>query len=126
LRIHWKHGALVTIVRQNRQENTMEIDVLKLKEMRDGGESVTLLDVREPHEVAICNVAGSVDIPMQQVPQRLSELPREGALVVMCHHGGRSRMVTNFLRQNGYGNAVNLAGGIDAWAQACEPGMARY
>ena len=104
----------------------MEIDVLKLKEMRDGGESVTLLDVREPHEVAICNVAGSVDIPMQQVPQRLSELPREGAIVVMCHHGGRSRMVTNFLRQNGYGNAVNLAGGIDAWAQAVEPGMARY
>ena len=93
----------------------MEIDVLKLKEMRDGGESVTLLDVREPHELAICKVAGSVDIPMQQVPQRLSELPREGAIVVMCHHGGRSRMVTNFLRQNGYGNAVNLAGGIDAW-----------
>jgi rhodanese-related sulfurtransferase len=104
----------------------MEIDVLKLKEMRDGGESVTLLDVREPHELAICKVAGSVDIPMQQVPQRLSELPREGAIVVMCHHGGRSRMVTNFLRQNGYGNAVNLAGGIDAWAQAVEPGMARY
>ena len=48
----------------------MEIDVLKLKEMRDGGESVTLLDVREPHELAICKVAGSVDIPMQQVPQR--------------------------------------------------------
>ena len=104
----------------------MEIDVLKLKEMRDGGESVTLLDVREPHELAICKVAGSVDIPMQQVPQRLSELPRDGAIVVMCHHGGRSRMVTNFLRQNGYGNAVNLAGGIDAWAQAVEPGMARY
>lgn len=104
----------------------MEIDVLKLKEMRDGGESVTLLDVREPHELAICKVAGSVDIPMQQVPQRLLELPREGAIVVMCHHGGRSRMVTNFLRQNGYGNAVNLAGGIDAWAQAVEPGMARY
>lgn len=104
----------------------MEIDVLKLKEMRDGGESVTLLDVREPHELAICKVAGSVDIPMQQVPQRLSELPRQGALIVMCHHGGRSRMVTNFLRQNGYGNALNLAGGIDAWAQAVEPGMARY
>lgn len=104
----------------------MEIDVLKLKDMRDGGENVTLLDVREPHEVAICKVAGSVDIPMQQVPQRLAELPKDGAIVVMCHHGGRSRMVTNFLRQNGYGNALNLTGGIDAWAQAVEPGMARY
>lgn len=104
----------------------MEIDVLKLKDMRDGGESYTLLDVREPHEIAICKVAGSLDIPMQQVPQRLSELPKDGAIVVMCHHGGRSRMVTNFLRQNGYAGALNLKGGIDAWAQAVEPGMARY
>ena len=103
----------------------MEIDVLKLKDMRDKGESYTLLDVREPHEVAICKVAGSVDIPMQQVPQHLGELPKDGTIVVMCHHGGRSRMVTNFLRQNGYG-AVNLKGGIDAWAAAVEPGMARY
>ncbi len=104
----------------------MEIDVLKLKDMRDSGERYTLLDVREPHEVAICKVAGSVDIPMQQVPQRLSELPTDGTIVVMCHHGGRSRMITNFLRQNGYGGALNLKGGIDAWAQAVEPGMARY
>lgn len=104
----------------------MEIDVLTLKDMRDKGEAFTLLDVREPHEVAICRIEGSTTIPMQQVPQRLGELPRDGAIVVMCHHGGRSRMVTNFLRQNGYGKAVNLKGGIDAWAQAVEPGMARY
>ncbi|MGE0668356.1 MAG: rhodanese-like domain-containing protein [Sphingomonadales bacterium] len=103
----------------------MEIDVLKLKDMRDKGESHTLLDVREPHELAICKVAGSVDIPMQQVQQRLGELPKDGTIVVMCHHGGRSRMVMNFLRQNGY-DAINLKGGIDAWAQAVEPGMARY
>ncbi|MEN3976415.1 rhodanese-like domain-containing protein [Emcibacter sp. SYSU 3D8] len=103
----------------------MEIDVLKLKDMRDTGESYTLLDVREPHEIALCKVAGSVDIPMQQVPQRLAELPREGTIVVMCHHGGRSLTVTNFLRQNGFG-AINLAGGIDAWARMVEPGMARY
>ena len=104
----------------------MEIDVLTLKGMRDKGESYILLDVREPHEVAICKVEGSTDIPMQQVPQRLSELPTDGTIVVMCHHGGRSRMITNFLRQNGYAGAINLQGGIDAWAQAVEPGMARY
>jgi rhodanese-related sulfurtransferase len=104
----------------------MEIDVLTLKEMRDKGESFTLLDVREPHELAICKIDGSITIPMQQVPGRLGELPKDGAIVVMCHHGGRSRMVTNFLRQNGYSGAVNLQGGIDAWAAAIDPAMARY
>jgi rhodanese-related sulfurtransferase len=104
----------------------MEIDVLKLKAMRDAGETLVLLDVREPNELAICKVEGSLDIPMQQVPARLAELPKDGAIVVMCHHGGRSRMVTNFLRQQGYNGAVNLKGGIDSWAQAVEPGMARY
>ncbi len=104
----------------------MEIDILRMKDMRDKGEGHILLDVREPHELAICKVEGSVDIPMQQVPQRLGDLPKDGTIVVMCHHGGRSRMVTNFLRQNGYAGAINLKGGIDAWAQIIEPGMARY
>lgn len=104
----------------------MEIDVLKLKALRDSGEAHVLLDVREPDELAICHIDGSVDIPMQQVPARLRELPKDSAIVVMCHHGGRSRMVTNFLRQQGYDKAVNLRGGIDAWAQIVDPDTARY
>ena len=104
----------------------MEIDVLKLKEMRDGGESVTLLDVREPHELAICKVAGSVDIPMQQVPQRLSELPREGAIVVMCHHGVRSRYAAEHLIAEGFTKVWNLSGGIDAWSAQIDRAVPRY
>jgi rhodanese-related sulfurtransferase len=103
-----------------------DIDVQALSEARSGGVAHTLLDVREPDEVAICAVADSLFIPMQQVPQHLAELPREHPLVVMCHHGGRSDQVAQFLRGNGFTNVHNLAGGIDAWALMLDPNMSRY
>jgi rhodanese-related sulfurtransferase len=63
---------------------------------------------------------------MQQVPQQLDALPREHPLIVICHHGVRSTMVTEFLRNSGFDNVWNLAGGIDAWARLVEPDMPRY
>ena len=89
-------------------------------------ESGTLLDVREPMELDYCKVQGSLHIPMGQVPHRLSELPKEGALYVICHHGMRSGQVTAFLRQREFDNAINVAGGIEAWAQTVDPEMPRY
>ena len=86
----------------------------------------TLLDVREPNETAICAVDGSQFIPMQQIPQRAAELPRDHPLVILCHQGTRSAMVANFLRQNGFDNVFNLTGGINAWAQVIDTEMARY
>jgi rhodanese-related sulfurtransferase len=44
----------------------------------------------------------------------------------MCHHGGRSQQVALFLAAHGYGQVVNLAGGIDAWAEALDPSLPRY
>ena len=60
------------------------------------------------------------------VPGHLAELPRQHPLVVMCHHGGRSDQVAQYLRGNGFTNVHNLAGGIDAWALLMDPDMARY
>lgn len=103
-----------------------DIDVGALADMRSRGAHHTVLDVREPDEVAICAIEGSLSVPMQDIPERLDALPRSNPLVVLCHHGGRSRMVTEFLRNNGFDNAVNLAGGIDAWARSIDPRMSRY
>jgi rhodanese-related sulfurtransferase len=47
-------------------------------------------------------------------------------LVVICHHGARSQMVVDFLRSAGFDNAVNLDGGIDAWAYEVDQSMRRY
>jgi rhodanese-related sulfurtransferase len=105
----------------------LEIDVLTLKKMLDGGEKFTLLDVREPDEVATAKIAGSTHIPMREVPARLAELgAKEGRVVVHCHHGGRSLRVTNFLRQQGFTEAQNLAGGIDAWSLQVDRSVPRY
>ena len=108
------------------QSASYEIDVHALAEMRAAGDAHTVLDIREPVEVAICAIEDSVSIPMQQVPQQLDALPREHPLIVICHHGVRSAMVTDFLRNSGFDNAWNLAGGIDAWAGLVAPDMPRY
>lgn len=85
-----------------------------------------LLDVREASEVVQCSIAGSVHIPLGQLPQRVSEVPRDRPIVVHCHHGGRSARAVLWLKQNGYENVVNLTGGIDAWACRVDPAMERY
>ena len=85
-----------------------------------------LLDVREPYELAICQIAGSLQIPMGNIPGRLAEIPRDQRILVLCHHGARSMRVTEWLRANGYANASNIAGGIEAWAENIDPSLARY
>jgi rhodanese-related sulfurtransferase len=103
-----------------------EIDVRELERRRRGGESVTVLDVREPWEVELCAIEGSRKLPLDTIPEHLEELPRDGLLVIVCHHGVRSGRAAAWLRAHGFDNAVNLAGGIDAWAREVEPSMRTY
>jgi rhodanese-related sulfurtransferase len=101
------------------------ITVNELKQRRDAQLDFILLDVREPHEIEICRIEGSVNIPLQSVTTRSEELLADKQIVVMCHHGGRSARATAWLREHGF-DAVNLEGGIDEWAMCIEPDMARY
>jgi rhodanese-related sulfurtransferase len=106
----------------------LEIDVQVVKAMLDAGEDLLLLDCREESEHATARIAGSTLLPMNQIPQRLGELEphRERAIVVHCHHGGRSMRVTQWLRQQGFTNVRKLTGGIDAWSLAIDPSVPRY
>lgn len=85
-----------------------------------------LLDVREPAEHAICQIAGSTLMPMNGVPARLAELDPARETVVICHLGGRSMQVAMFLERQGFAKVINLAGGVDGWAAQVDPAMARY
>lgn len=91
-----------------------------------GGNEVVLLDVREAPELALAAVEGTVHIPMREIPMRITELDRQRPTVVMCHSGGRSRRVAEFLLEAGFEHVFNLAGGIDAWSQEIDPGIPRY
>jgi rhodanese-related sulfurtransferase len=102
------------------------ISVQILSEWRGHGYPHRVLDVREPHELALCGLVGALAIPMSQVPTRMDEIPADTPLVVMCHHGGRSQAVVNFLRNAGRDNATNLEGGIDAWSRHIDQTVPRY
>jgi len=88
--------------------------------------SVVLLDIREHVEIEIASVASARHIPMREIPARLVELDRATPLVVMCHSGGRSRRVAEFLLGNGFSNVFSLKGGIDAWSTEIDPQVPRY
>jgi len=105
-------------------ETPLEVDVVTAAQLHREG--ALLLDVREPFEVATCAIAGSRHIPMRQIPENLPDLPRDRQIVVLCHHGGRSLRVTQFLLANGFTRVSNIAGGIDAWAEQIDPSLARY
>jgi rhodanese-related sulfurtransferase len=90
------------------------------------GGDVVLLDVREHDELALAAVEGALHIPMREIPARLAELDPAKPLVVMCHSGGRSRRVAEFLKGNGFTNVFNLNGGIDAWSTQIDSRVPRY
>lgn len=102
-----------------------QLTVKELKQRIDAGEDLYLLDVREPYEVQIAQIGGK-PIPQNEVPGRLAEIPRDREVIVHCQGGVRSQKIAEFLRQDGYPQVVNLAGGILAWADQIDPRMQKY
>src|SRR5574341_1100163 len=93
-----------------------------VKAMLDEGREFILLDVREPHEWEISDIAAATHhIPRGQILEHLGELDTAREIVVYCKSGGRSADVVQTLRQHGYTKLKNLAGGINAWAAQVDP-----
>ncbi len=90
------------------------------------GEPPVLLDVREEWELMRCHLPGTTWIPMGQIVARVNELDKNKETVVVCHHGIRSWQVAKFLESVGFGDVINLSGGIDAWAKQIDPAMPLY
>lgn len=85
-----------------------------------------VVDVREPWELELCHIEGAVSIPLGEIERRADELPRDRALVMVCHHGGRSQHAATLLAGVGFKDVHNLRGGVDAWALDVDPTMKRY
>ncbi|GAA3954072.1 ThiF family adenylyltransferase [Chitinophaga oryziterrae] len=93
-----------------------------LEEVRD----IQLIDVREADEWEICHLPQAMHIPMQMVGQVAAQFDKEKPLVLLCHHGMRSRMVANQLFAGGFAPVYNVEGGIHAWANEIDPEMNMY
>lgn len=72
------------------------------------------LDVREPYEWQRGHIPGALHIPLDQLAQRLDELPSQTCIIAVCRSGSRSAIVTQALRQRGH-DILNLDGGMIAW-----------
>lgn len=107
---------------------TWEVNVQDVKRMLDEKQDFLLLDVRQPEEHAHVSIEGARLIPLNELSQRIDELSahRDRPIVVHCHHGGRSMQATMFLRQKGFSDVKNLAGGIDDWSLQIDPAKPRY
>jgi adenylyltransferase/sulfurtransferase len=101
------------------------ISVEELKQRKDAGEDIFVLDVREPHEYQICNINGHL-IPLNDLPKRVNELDSSREIVAHCRSGVRSAKAVEFLRQSGFTKVRNLMGGILAWAEKIDPTMPKY
>jgi len=106
-------------------EPYVEIPPTELKRRLDAAEPTAILDVRDPWEHELCAIPGARLIPMDQLQGRVDELDPEQEVVVYCHHGQRAGAVVQWLRRQGI-PAVNLRGGIDAWAVEVDPALRRY
>jgi rhodanese-related sulfurtransferase len=104
----------------------LEIDPAALAGLRRGPQPYALLDVREPWELEICGFVEALHLPLGALSGRERELPDDRPLVVICHRGHRSLLATRHLRQRGLARAVNLRGGVEAYALEVDPTMARY
>jgi sulfur-carrier protein adenylyltransferase/sulfurtransferase len=99
------------------------VDLFALLKRKD---KITILDVREPHEVLISALDNAIYIPKGEISTRLTELDKQNTIVVVCKIGERSGIVAHFLRSNGFSNVWNLTGGLNRWAMDVDPNMPRY
>lgn len=107
------------------KQNPLSLTAPALKARLESGEPYFLLDVREPEEVGMATIGGHV-IPLRELPQRFSEIPRDKDVIIYCHHGVRSLHALHFLREQGFTRALHLSGGIDAWSLQVDSSIRRY
>jgi len=107
-------------------EPVEEIGAGELKRRLDAGEPLEILDVREPHEWAICRIPGARLVPLGALAERMHELDSARTYVLQCRSGVRSAKALGVLRQAGFRRLLNLRGGVLAWAREVDPTMPTY
>jgi molybdopterin/thiamine biosynthesis adenylyltransferase/rhodanese-related sulfurtransferase len=98
----------------------------ELDELLKDRRSITLIDVREPHEWNYARIQGARLIPLATLGGVLETIGRDDDVIVYCHHGARSDMAAHALRDAGVRRVRNLLGGIDRWSREVDPSVRRY
>ena len=99
----------------------LEISVSQAMEKRTAG--AFILDVREPNEWAQAHIPDAILIPLGQLPDRLSEIPKDQEVVVVCRSGNRSAAGRDILLKAGFTTVTSMAGGMNQWQAADYPSI---
>jgi sulfur-carrier protein adenylyltransferase/sulfurtransferase len=103
-----------------------ELTSVELKRRLDRGDKLTIVDVREPNELQINRIPGSLHIPLGDIPKRYNELDPDAEFVMQCKSGVRSGKAADFLRSVGFKHVLNLKGGILDWIDKVDPTQPKY
>lgn len=93
-----------------------EIEVTELAQLKQNGETIRVIDIRQPAELNAGVIPGAEPLPMHIIPLRINEFKRDEKLIMVCRSGARSAQACMFMQQQGYENVYNLRGGMMAWA----------
>jgi adenylyltransferase/sulfurtransferase len=102
------------------------ITPVELSDALNQGESVVVIDVREPYEWQIARIPTARLMPLATLRAAAQELDPDARIVVYCHHGSRSDAAARALVGAGFKDVRNLVGGIDRWSREVDPSVRRY
>ncbi|MFQ3543938.1 sulfurtransferase TusA family protein [Halobacillus rhizosphaerae] len=106
------------------KEETKHEEVINLEDFQakvEVEESVSIIDVREPAEFAFGHIPGSVNIPLGELDDRMSEVEKnDEELYVICRTGNRSDLAAQKLTSNGYKKVKNVVPGMSEWQGTTE------
>ena len=103
-----------------------EITVHELNKLREINKDIQILDIREDSERDLTSIEGTIHIKLTEIAERYHEINKNKNVFVMCHTGTRSQAVVKWLKTQDYNYAVNVLGGIDAWAALIDRSLRRY
>jgi len=104
-----------------------ETTASELKQKLDNGESIQLIDVRQPDEYDFAKIKGAKLIPLGDIMRRMDEIDESKETIIHCKAGGRSAKAIEFLQKAGFkGKLSNLKGGITAWSNEVDSSVPKY
>jgi rhodanese-related sulfurtransferase len=110
-------GATPVAAQTQAPQQVPLIEPAQVRSLMALGGKITIVDVRRPDETAQGTIPGAILMPLDNLPNTFSSLPKKGKLIVYCRSGHRSAQAVQFLLGHGYTNAVSMNGGYLAWTQ---------